>query len=347
MSKNTPKVRSTATLTAFVLLLILITTSAQAAESENSLDVTVNISQKTIIDIQPKSFSWGAGSDQVLPGEVVGQDKELNNYSRIQLENLGSVNITQVWFNTSYPSERPFGTGDRDKYDSGNLIAINDTGTNYNQFVNRKEYGLDQPNGKDIIYLDTPSGWDYGRFRSSSQEYFWTVDDTTSSLQDEEFRIGIEPHNSTQTGSTDFTSDSCDGLDESGSNTNCNGYNLDNVSVDGTWWAYTNVEIGGDDAGLGPDNGPEYCAVMNASQVVKDGASERPEVWFIKWNKNFPATNTADCNYVTNYTVGSSASTENLVPGEWINREIRARVPYGVVADKLPPGDLWVLANSG
>lgn len=339
-------------LTLLLFLTVMLTFSATAQETENNLDVNVNISEKTIVDIQPKTFSWGAGGSQVQPGDIAGPDKEANGYGRIQIENLGSVNITQLWFNTTFPSERPFGTGNADLYDSANFIALdsNDSDvTDHNQFVNRKEYGLDQSAGadtQDIIYLDTPSNWDYGRFRDSSNEYFWAVDDTGGGdLDGATFRIGVDHHNESQTGSTNLD-EQCQGGDEVGSNTECNGYSL---TANGDW-AYTDVEVGALDSTENSidGDGKYYCAVMNSTQVTKNGAdeSDRPAVYFLKWNKGFPSANQGDCSFATNYTIGSDGQFESLTPGQWITRNIRARVPYGVVSAELPTGSLYVLANS-
>jgi hypothetical protein len=337
-------------------LTVLISTSGAAQDNENNLQVEVNISEKTIVDIQPKTFAWGSGGSQVQPGDIAGPDEEANGYGRIQIENLGSVNINQLWFNTTYPAQRPFGTGNQGTYDSANFIALdsNTSGRNdHNQFVNRKEYGLDQSNAgqtQDIIYLDTPPNWDYGRFRDSSQEYFWTVDDTGGDLGGASFRIGVDPHNESQTGSTNLNTQ-CAGGDEGaggGSNTECNGYTL---TTNGDW-AYTDVEIGApdnsNDALPGADEGKIYCAVMNQTQVTADGTTEddRPAVYFLKWNKGFPSATQGDCGTATNYTIGSDGEFNSLTPGQWITQNIRARVPYGVVSAELPTGSLYVLANS-
>jgi hypothetical protein len=358
-NKNTASRLIAVALLAF--LTVLISTSGAAQDNENNLQVEVNISEKTIVDIQPKTFAWGSGGSQVQPGDIAGPDEEANGYGRIQIENLGSVDINQLWFNTTYPDQRPFGTGNRLDYDSANFIALDSNDTDiddHNQFVNRKEYGLDQSNAgqtQDIIYLDTPPNWDYGRFRDSSQEYFWTVDDTGGDLGGASFRIGVDPHNESQTGSTNLNTQ-CAGGDEGvgGSNTECNGYNLQTTSAEGTTWAYTDVEVGALDTTENAidGDGKYYCAVMNETQILQDAAGDtdeedRPAVYFIKWNKGFPAVTAGPgCDYATNYTIGSDGEFNSLTPGQWITQNIRARVPYGVVSAELPTGSLYVLANS-
>ncbi|MFB6204365.1 MAG: hypothetical protein ABEJ75_01835 [Candidatus Nanohaloarchaea archaeon] len=336
-------------LTLLSVVLLAFSASVSAANAQNTLDVNVSIATQTIIDIQPKTFSWGYGST-VYPGSTAGPSEEMHGYGRIQIENLGSVNITQVWFNNTQPAQRPFGTGNPGAYDSANFLAIdfNMSGVNdRNTFIDRKEFGLDQPTGKEIIYLETPSGWDYGRFRNASYEYFWTVDDSGTSLDGAKFRIGVEHHNSTQTGSTNLAS-TCSGGDATGSNTQCNGYTLTNVSINGNWWAVTEVEVGVlDSTTMSNEGGAEYCVAMDASQVM---GTSPPEVEFIKWNKGHPAVVAAGagsgCAYATNYTIGGSSPAGELAPGEWITMNIRAKIPYGVVSGNLPTGNLFVLANS-
>lgn len=336
-----------ATLTSLLVIGLLSTAAAQ--DSQNDLEVNVSISDETIIDIQPSKFSWGYGSNSVFPGTEAGPGLEANGYGRIQIENLGSVNISEVWFNNTQPTQKPFGTGDSNIYDSANFLGLdrNSTGTDSNAFIERKEFGLDQPGGEDIIYVSSPSGWDYGRFRNTSQEYFWTVNDTGTSLNGEKFRIGIDHHNETQTGSTSLNGE-CTGGEGTGG-LSCNSYNLNVVTgPGGTDWAVTEVEVGVEDATLASnDGGTEYCVAMQESQVL---GTNDPEVNFIKWNKGHPAVQGAgagsDCDYATNYTIGGSSPAGRLVPGEWITMNLRAKVPYGVVSGNLPTGNLYVLANS-
>lgn len=347
--KRNLKIKKPISATLIALIAIVFISTASAQDSQNNLDVNVSISDETIIDIQPSSFSWGYGANTVFPGTEAGPGVEANGYGRIQIENLGSVNITQVWFNNTQPTQKPFGTGNSNIYDSANFLALdrNSVGTDNNAFIERKEFGLDQPGGDDIIYLTTSTGWDYGRLRNSSSEYFWTVNDTGSTLQGKAFRIGIDHHNETQTGSTSFNAQ-CAGGDETGS-LNCNGYNL-NVVTDagGTDWAVTEIEVGVEDTNLASnDGGTEYCVAMQETQIL---GSNDPETNFIKWNKGHPAVQAAgggsDCGYATNYTIGGSSPSGQLVPGEWITMNLRAKVPYGVVSGNLPTGNLYVLANS-
>ena len=326
---------------------------ATSAQNTNDLNVSVEIGSKTIIDIQPKEFSWGRGSG-ILPGTQANSSDEANNYGQIMLENLGSNDIQQVWFNTTQPSQRPFGTGQAGNYDVGNFIALSNNGAA--QFVNRAEFGIDRSggavnNGDDgILYVNAPDNWDYGRFRNTSQEYFWTVDDTVTDMGNSVFKIGYNPHNSTQTGSTDLSGD-CDGGDNPVADGNaCNSYSLSTVTSGGSTYAYTDLEVGAQDGtvvgtGLNNDGGQIYCAIMEESQVT---GTDRPKVNFVQWNKGMPGTGTGDCAMATNMTIGTDGvqSEPGIYPGDWLTMDIKANIPYGVVSGELNQGSLFVYANS-
>lgn len=337
--------------TAIIAAMAFQTSSASAApfaDNNNSINIQVNISNKTIVDIQPKQFAWGQGTDTVLPGTQAGPSEEQNGYGRIQIENLGSVNLTNVWLNATYPNQRPFGTGVASNYDSGNFIAVdsNTSTSDVNSFISRVEYGLDQPTDKDIVYLQTQGDYDYGRFRNTSQEYFWQLDDEGGTdLSGASFRIGIDPHNASQTGSTKFDA-ACDYGDEAGSNSDCNGYSLNRVTDgSGNVWGVTDVEVGVPDTTLtSNDGGVQYCVAIDEDVALADDGTD-PQVFFIKYAKSFPAVEAsgADCSTVTEYLIGSG---NELAPGGFQVFNIRAKIPYGVVAEQLPAGSVYVKASS-
>lgn len=340
--------RQALTSTALIgLLAVLLTVSGSAQDTSNELNVNVTITGQTIIDIQPSSFAWGLSGAGLEPGTFAGPSEELNSYGRIQVENLGSVNISQVWFNTTAPAQRPFGTADSSLYDSANFIQLSSNDStagplrSSNTFVERTEYGIDSSSTQDIIYLETNNGWDFGRFRNGSQEYFWTVDDTTAGLAGATFRIGLDHHNSTQTGSTNLDQTCVGGDEATAGGASCNGYSLTEVTAGGTTYGVTEVEIGAEDTNLAAhDGGANYCAVMDSTQVT---GTNNPEVEFIKWNANNPAVQASpDCQAVTQYMINGT----ELAPGAWETMNIRANIPYGVVSGTLPTGQLTVLANS-
>ena len=271
-----------------IALLLATAVHAPAVNATDTLTVSVIIKQKAIVDINPASFVWsGVGGEGLEPGEE-GEEKA------IQIENLGSVNITYIWFNNSYPSENPFGTGDVSKYDSGNWVVIrkNQTGEKY-YFPGRMEYR--QPHETyPIIYLTLPANWvSYGRFRNGSAEYFWALVNGTANCTDGTLYLGTEPHTKDQTGDTDLT-------DNDHSITNVNGI-----------WGVTAVNIGGS---------MPMCAAVHYTC---------DKIYFYHWNMDAPGATT--CSNAEYFLDG--ATDTPIVPGASAYANINVRVPYGVPYD--------------
>ncbi|RLJ06767.1 MAG: hypothetical protein DRP16_04705 [Candidatus Aenigmatarchaeota archaeon] len=287
-----------------VLALVLLSgimNTGYAQQSSDIINVSVTVRQKTIIDITPTSLTW----TDVDPGSEAGASNETNGWGSIQIENLGSTNISYVWFNNSYPASRPFGTGANGSYDAGNFVVIkrNWTGTVY-YFPNRFEYNA----SKTIIYVTVPSGWWYGRFRNASWEYFWAVNASkypSCNQTGTEFRIGIYAHNKTSQGSTDLTDP-----------TQYREYSLTN---DGSW-GYAAVNVS-------PDN-TSYCVAV---------ANTCDRAMFYHWNMDAPgAGSCANAEYFSDST---------LTPGDWLIADVLVRVPYGVAYGQVQTGQLTVIAQ--
>jgi hypothetical protein len=267
-----------------LILLILVTTApsviAATANATDTVTVAVTIDEKSIVDINPAILNW---STPIEPGKN-------GTHQDIQIENMGSVNITNVWFNVTQPSAGdPFGSAISTKYDAGNFIAISEDGQNDYYFVDRLEWNATSR----IIYLTLPAAnlEDYGRFRNSSFEYFWALthggkaDNCTNGT----IYIGTTAHTQTQTGDTDLTD---------------NGETITNV--DGNW-GYANVSIGG----------MFMCAAVN--RICE-------QVRAYKWNMDAPGASSCDN---AEYFHDGTASGE-VAPGSSVYANVRPHVPYGV-----------------
>ncbi len=160
------------------LILFINTSSAQLnITSNDTIQLWVTVAEKTMVDIQPDLLAW----QDVDPGtqtdisQAFGFPKEA-----VQIENIGSTNISYIWFNNSYPSSLPFGSGSSADYDAGNfaVIRMNQTNADY-FFINRVEY-----NESELIYLQLPVAgtWAHGRFRSANHEWFWTINTITGTI---------------------------------------------------------------------------------------------------------------------------------------------------------------------
>lgn len=287
------------------IVLILTTTIIASSyfvtaetEVDSEMDVQVDINEKSIVDIQPASLEW---EDPLDPGEQ-GERQD------IQIENLGSVNITRVWLENSIPDEDPFGTADASAYDAGNWITVSrdEDGTDY-YFPDRREYRDGETDDDRIIFLTGPDGNQppevpYGRFRNSSYEYFWAVDDETDPST---LYVGDEPRTEEQSGTTDL------------SGTNVNEVSL---SQEGDWY-YGELTV----------NGMEICAAYN---------DDTQETRWYRWNMDAPGAD--ECGNAENFL------DEDIVPGASGYGRVRVNIPYGVAYDSegSHEGTLTVLAQT-
>ncbi len=272
----------------------------------DTVTVSVNVSQLTLVDINPSNLSW----QNVPPGGIGDSTLEVNNYSSVWIENIGSTNITYVWFNNTYPSSLPFGTGNSNAYDAGNFIVISN-GTGSYQYINRVEYYEN-----DSLYVSTnvqpPSYADgdiFGRFRNNSYEYFWEFDDanaTAKNCSSGNFYISTTPKTQSSTGDADLTDNTPIPL------SNVGGY------------AVGNVTIGGSET---------YCVAI---------PSTCDYVMFHKWNADAPGTGTAYCNMTGYFIDGSS---DPLVPGEVGKAKVKVYVPFGVPYGPVADGVLTVIVQ--
>jgi hypothetical protein len=216
-------------------------TSVTAASQDATVNVTVDT--KTELDVRPTTLSYNASSGGLEPGQQATSADEYNGYSTIEVENIGSTNISEIYAESSYPQDDPFGTGVDSEYDSGNFIQIStneattssygtgtfagalaDDSTDQNfHYVNRVEFE-DYPVQ---TYIDTVSSTgdlsfsssisslntDVGRFREGDQWYFYAIyygDNGQGACSggtngDSEIWVGNDPHTSTSTGTTDLS----------------------------------------------------------------------------------------------------------------------------------------------
>ena len=273
---------------------------------EDTVTISVNISQLTLVDINPSNLSW----NNVLPGGVGDSTKEANNYSSVWIENIGSTNISYVWFNNTYPSSLPFGTGNSLNYNAANFVVISN-GTASFQFVNRVEYPEN-----DSLYVKTHNPPDitqgniFGRFRNSSYEYFWEFDSSTGTQNctSGNFYISTVPKTQSSTGDADLTDNTAIIFSD------VSGYGVGEVQL---------------------PNGDIYCVSIpqNCNYVM-----------FNKWNRDAPGAGSSACSNVTGYFI--DGSTDPLVPGEVGKANIKVYVPFGVPYGPVKDGTLTVLVQA-
>ena len=297
-----------------LIISVLSTTDTGLAQftGNDTITISINISEKSMVDINPSSLSYGP----VDPGGVGDSSNEhIGNYSGIWIENIGSTNITKIWFNATYPSQRPFGSGSAQAYDAANFAVIsNDTDGPY-YFPSRVEYPRTD---NDTLYVNVPVGFDFsngdifGRFRNASYEYFWAIiHGSGGNCSGGTFYYGGAPHTKDETGDVDLN----DGTPSP----------IVLVST-GTGWSAAN-------ASFPSTGGSNYCI------SVPDDCSK---VVFHKWNADIPGAGTIceDIGYFINST------TTPLFPGKVSKGNIKVYVPYGVPMGTVKNGILTVFVTN-
>jgi len=285
----------------------------------DTITVNVEVAQRTLVNVNPTSLSWSSGgSDSVYPGSD-------SSVKAIQIENIGSTNITQIWFNTTYPDSNPFASGTASTHNAGNFIALRENSSSAKWFfANRVDWKEQQA----LIYVTIPSGWtsgQYGRFKISDHEYFWAANESTLGKGCNEtgayFRIGKDPHNESNQGTVDLTTCDATLTDAAGGN-DCRAGTLTN-DASNSGWGYADVFVG--------PNSDYY----NYTVAVNHGCNTT--MW-VHWNMDAPgASGGTHAQYFRNST---------LVPGNLTIANVMARVPYGVHYGTTTPGTLTILVQA-
>ncbi len=293
--------------------------SAQTNVSANdTIQLWVTVAEKTMVDIQPDDLGWV----NVDPGTETN-DSQLFGWSAkkpaIQIENIGSTNISYIWFNNSYPSSMPFGSGDPGRYDAGNFVVIkrNSTGGENNTyfFPNLVEY-----NESEIVYLVFPStgNWAHGRFRSANREWFWAIDTSGGNCSNHIFKIGKDPHNQTQLGSVDLRT-----FDNTLKGTGANPCREENLTVTAlspytgnNLWGYKDLYVG------------TNANYENYTVAVYWNCSSYVRAMFYKWNMDAPGAQETATHPKYFYDT-------TLKPGEFIIGNVKLRIPYGTAAGNI------------
>jgi len=323
-----------------IALFAFVNTGPELGSAINRTDnatIMVTLNVKTMIDISPENMSFGTAD----PGTRIGNytNNELTGVSKtgFQLENIGSTNISDLWLNVTQPSVRPFATGDSNKYDAANFItaSINMSpdnmsiiGQNTMSFIDRLEYN----ETRELVYLNLPSNTkSYGRLRSGHNEFFWVLfGDTTecnasSHAGGLNFRIGLTPHNQTQTGTID--------LDNGVENTDWDTINLASMYETGhnTNWSYSTVS-------------GQYISVDSpSSSYCVASYIDCSKVRIFRWNADAPGAGT--CGLSGGGYIYNSTNTK-LLPGDSMAMNIEMRVPFGTAMGQVKTGYLTVIAQS-
>lgn len=291
-----------------VLLIFLKCVFSTDYLSSDTLTIDVNVSKVAMVTVDPSSLSW----INVSPGSVGDANYEVNGYDGIWIENIGSVNITYVWFNTSFPLSNPFGTGASTNYDAGNFVVLSPNASAVPfHFVNRVEFNdLNRTGTMYVKTAGTPSF--FGRFRNASYEYFLELDATNyGNCSSGALYISDTPKTKDSSGDIDLKDNTP--------------ITVSPVLWNGELWGVAEVTIGAQTYCVAFDEGCDY-------------------VIFNRWNADLPGVNTTYCPNVTGYM--KDDSTKPIYPGEVWKVNIAIYVPYGVAYGVVKPGTLTVFVKS-
>lgn len=313
--------------------------AAQADGSDNEgSTVTVDVGNTTAIDLSPNNLAYSG-----QPGSIVTD--EASDYNGVELENVGSENITDIYFTTSQPSERPFGSGVSSAYDAGNFIQIRPSGENTGtaaesdfHFVSRKDFN----ESNTLSYITEPSSAGevrYGRFRVGNEAFFWLVTNSqdTSNANgcdgsgSSELRVGNVAHTPSATGTVDF------------SDSNSGAYNATDIGeASDNYGRVDNIQLAtnegvknttmltwcGDSAQLSADNSTHVIGTRWNPEEREDGAT------------GLMSLNTDSLNKIL--TNGAGTDDNELQPGEHFTVLTRAAIPNAVANGQVGSGDLTV-----
>jgi len=251
--------------------------SMATAQQSQDTDVDVEISGVTQLDVRPSSLAYTSSGDEgaLEPGDA--RTTSDLGFEHIEVENIGSERIGNIYAQGTMHTDQPFGTDTDDDsslvHNTGNFVTVSlETAQSYDfaglsdvetkHHLNRVEYVEDNPptyiQTEESEFEYTDGGFDdiasveVGRFRVGGAEYFFVIYE----LQNDGtyMAIGNAPHTSTVLGTTDFTNDgeaySIEELEDDGSASGLSIINSqDFVSFDTESSNYTGQELidGGDE----------------------------------------------------------------------------------------------------
>lgn len=340
----------TAIAVVLVTLGMVATTSAQSSDTSSSNEVTANVTSTVAMDVKPETLSY----PQLEVGNVTEESNK--SYGGVSIANTGSEYIDQVWLETSYPHDRPFGTGNPDAYDAGNFMAVrpesrtdiatvgdNDT----YHFVNRKEFA--DPNYPEFIRTPangtTVSGnsvdnHHVGQMRFGDEWFYYDIPTGTDDRCDGDgtnspsvIRIGQTSHTQTQDGTVDFRNDGTDTLNDyqeydiSGTNSGDYGITSNSVTFDFRNGASQTYDI--------------------LTACPGNGDVQDPHVVLNRYNVGFnDTTDLGTSGTISQYILETTTAAQMLKPGQRFSVETAMNVPRGTTAGQVGAGLLTVYATA-
>ncbi len=278
-----------------VLALIM---SPMTFAADDTLTVNITISSVGAIVVLPNTFTW-----TLNPGE----DSNIG-VSNITIKNTGSLNITNMYLDTSTvtdESTNPLPTGVSGSYSAAGMIFVRNSSDATYYHAGRLEWNISSILAGEVLDLASATeAFGHGWYRNASgNEYLWKVENGTSGLCNNTgttFEIKTVPENITDL-NRDFTSDT----------TTCGA-----VST-GTWGSFACTD------------GPlaNHCIAT---------ASTCDKIYIYKYNYNSTYAACTNRAYIRE---------TDLVPGDEDYMIIHASIPYGMPAGETALGTLTLIAT--
>jgi hypothetical protein len=352
------------TVLALGMAMSMTSVTAQADSTQNTT-VNVTVGSVTSLDVRPTELSYGS----LDPGNQKNSSED--GYTGVEVENIGSNNISDIWAEASQPTTDPFGTGTSDAYDAGNFIQIStETAKNGDytsepwsasvastdatrlHYVNRVEFSdvptptyIDTLNSGQEDQLDYTSGGitsnslesTVGRFREGDEWYFYTVyfEGTCSSSSEAELWVGNDPHRPTELGTTDFTDTSNVDTYDIQSTSGSNNYGVTNSTV--------SLDVSTYDSPL------NYDVFTYCGTGTSDSESNYNTIR-TKFNTDLTAeaegADVGTANNAAEDILSADGPASNLNPGSYFPLDVSVQLPQGVVNDDITGGELTLLAQA-
>ncbi|MCK5040587.1 MAG: hypothetical protein KAR87_06480 [Candidatus Aenigmarchaeota archaeon] len=353
------------------ILFLCSTSNVVAEEGSFALtNVSVQVADVTWIDISPDMVMWHSVNPGAYSTNFTDLETSTTDHRAFVIRNIGSSNITKIWFNATYPSASNtlysdiYGTGDLALYDTANFVtvsvadktgndsAIRDDNDKY-FFINKVEYAeavynisgsswnLIEGNAVPYVKFDNPTDYgsagadtlSVGRIRDAKNEYFWVL------------VANPTEHNCSNTGGTNYPEFFVGIVPHN--QTNVGDIEFESDCDQTTCYQSSNMgsDATNDRALLAVDDGEgRWQNVAIATMANCRG------IYAIQWNRDMAGV---AGNNNKNYWITDVAATPGegkvdstgVSPGEYYTAWVKLALPYGVPTGTLQTGTITVLAS--
>ena len=276
------------------------------AVPNDTVTVYVNITELAEIEVTPPYLNF--------TGVTPGRASSVTNYTNLlDIKNVGSVNVTNIWAEIDLENSNPLGKTDPTSYKAGGFLVIkNESGSGF-YFVKRYEWNETETiAGANLGDFDDAWGW----FKNTSYYYLWGVNKSWTG--------DCLNYSGMTTGGIKRMTVADDGTSTTRDLTSGN-------AVAGTWQTNnTNWSV------FTFSSGPwqNYCVAISKN-------CDRVAIYY--WQKE---SNPSVQDQFPYYACAKYIQADNLVPGEVHTLTTQAWVPYGVPYGLTNPSTLTIYASA-